>query len=62
MSDGSRFTAWFSATERRALEVAAERENATINFIVRRAVRKYLGTEALKKAADDVMVVTRNQS
>lgn len=58
---GGRFTAWFSPIERRALEVAAERENGTLNFIVRKAVRQYLGKEALKKAAEDVMVVTGNQ-
>lgn len=60
MMEGKRFTAWFSATERRALEVRAEDEGTTINYIVRRAVRAYLGNQALKDAHEDVTAVTGN--
>lgn len=58
---GGRFTAWFSMIERHALEVEAERANATISWIVRVAVRRYLGKEALKQAAEDVINVASNQ-
>lgn len=61
MKQGGRFTAWFSDTERRALETRAAEADATVNYIVRRAVRKYLGPEALKKAAEDVMDVAGNK-
>jgi len=60
MKDGGRFTAWFSATERRALDAAARSEESTVNYIVRKAVRQYLGSDALKEAAQSVMDVTGN--
>lgn len=60
MKQGGRFTAWFSDTERLALERKAKDDDATINYIIRRAVRKYIGTEALKAAAESVMVVPGN--
>lgn len=60
MSTNNRFTAWFSATERRALNTLANKQGVTVNYLVRIAVREYLGPEALKKAASDVMDVTRN--
>lgn len=62
MKGGGRFTAWFSDTERRALNTAAEAEDSTVNWIVRRAVRQYLGKDALKQAAQEVMDVTGNKA
>lgn len=55
-----RFTAWFSATERTALKAHADAESATENYIVRMAVRKYLGKDKLKAAAEEVMDVAGN--
>lgn len=58
---GSRFTAWFSSIERKALEDRALKDGTPTNYVVRLAVRRYLGREALKKAADEVMDVMSNQ-
>lgn len=57
---GGRFTAWFSETERTALEARALEEKTPTNYIVRMAVRQYLGKEALKAAAQKVMDVAGN--
>lgn len=62
MKDGGRFTAWFSNTERRALDTYAAEHDATVNWVVRKAVRKFLGAEALKAAAQQVMDVTGNKA
>lgn len=59
--NGSRFTAWISDIERRGLEIEAKRREVTLNFLVRKAIRKYLGPEVLREAAEDVMDVTRNR-
>ena len=40
-----RFTAWFSERERAEIDKAATREASSANFIVRRAVRQYLGID-----------------
>lgn len=55
-----RFTSWFSATERHALEKRAAADGVHLNYIVRMAVREYLGKDALKEAAQEVMDVTGN--
>lgn len=62
MKEGGRFTAWFSATERAALNAEAELEGTTVNWVVRKAVRRYLGKDKLKAAAETVMGVTGNKS
>jgi hypothetical protein len=62
MSAGARFTAWFSDVERDALSKRAAEENTTVNWVVRTAVRKFLGKEALKEAAERVMDVAGNKS
>lgn len=54
MGKAGRFTAWLSAPERRALESVARDEEATEAFIVRKAVRKYVGNKALLKAAAEL--------
>ncbi len=68
MSSLGRFTAWFSATERRALEAVAEKERCTVNYIIRTAIRQYVGSDALKTAArgildesEEVVPVTGNK-
>ena len=61
MNKGGRFTAWFSETERRALETRAVSEQATLNYVFRKAIREYLGPDALKEAADNVMHVAGNR-
>lgn len=53
-TEAGRFTAWFSAAERRALESAAREQDSTVNFIVRTAVRRHLGREALIRAASEI--------
>ncbi len=57
---GGRFTAWFSPTERVALKARAKDEDSTENYIVRMALRQYLGKDALKGAAEEVMDVAGN--
>lgn len=52
--EAGRFTAWFSGPERRALESTARDEQATAGFIVRKAVRQYVGKKALLKAAGEL--------
>jgi hypothetical protein len=59
---GGRFTAWFSDTERTALEARALEEGTPTNYVVRMAVRKYLGKDALKQAAEKVMDVSGNEN
>lgn len=61
MNKNSRMTAWFSPTERHALQTEADRVDATVGWVIRRAVRKYLGPEKMKKAAEYVMDVADNQ-
>lgn len=54
-----RLTCWFNARERVAIEREAQRQNTTLNFIVRTAVRNYL---RMDRADNDTSVtgVTRN--
>ena len=61
MKQGGRFTAWFSPVERSALEAEAAREGDTVSYVVRKAVRKYLGPDKLKEAAETVMDVAGNR-
>lgn len=57
-------TVWFDAMERTALEAEAIRENASLAWVVRRAVRQYLGVGKLTQAAsaldEQVTEVTGN--
>jgi predicted transcriptional regulator len=57
---GGRFTTWLSPTERLALDTKASEEDSTSNYIMRKALRQYVGKEALKAAAQQVMDVTGN--
>jgi len=61
MGQDSRVTSWLTSIERRALEVRAAEENCTLNFLMREAVRQYLGKDALKAAAEDLVAVTSNK-
>lgn len=46
-----KFTANISAIERHALRAQAAREGSTMNFVLRIAIRDYLGMDALKRSA-----------
>lgn len=55
MAEVGRFTTWLSAVERHALETAAREQGKTIATLIRLAVRQYVGTDALKKAACELV-------
>lgn len=61
MGQDSRLTAWLTGIERKALDDRATAENCTLNFLVREAIRQYLGKDALKAAAEDLTAVTSNK-
>lgn len=61
MSQESRFTAWLNPIERKALELEAEQQHSTMNFVLRMALREYLGKDALYRAGELVTGVTRNK-
>lgn len=53
-TEAGRFTAWFSAIERRALERLAREQDSTVNYVVRVAVRQYIGKNRLLAAAREL--------
>ena len=56
MPQGVRFTAWMSEEERRMIDELAAERSMSRNYIVRRAIRQFLGLEERQKVTD----VTRN--
>lgn len=62
MSQEQRFTAWLSDVEREKLEEAAAELGTTKNFIVRTALRAWLGLPAAYQSRPDVTVVTGHKS
>lgn len=42
---GVRFTTWISPKERRMIDELAKSENMSRNYIVRKAIREFLGLE-----------------
>jgi hypothetical protein len=56
-----RFTSWLSFKEYSAVDDEATRLGTSKNFVVRKAVRQYLGfDDGANNVADDVADVTRN--
>lgn len=50
---GARFTCWLSERERNALDELADREDTSVNYIVRSAVRQYLQRRGLLPVTTD---------
>lgn len=56
-----RFSAWISDRERSELDKRARRERTSVNWVVREAIREYLGlTNEDSEEALDETLVTRN--
>lgn len=55
MAEVGRFTTWLSVVERHALETAAQQQGKTVATLIRLAVRQYIGTDALKRAACELV-------
>lgn len=53
-----RFTAWFSERERKAIEARAGELNTSANYIVRSAVRQYLGLDNGRQSSQLSQVTT----
>lgn len=56
MPQGVRFTAWMSEKERKMIDDLAASRGMSRNYIVRRAIRQFLGLEERQAVTD----VTRN--
>ena len=59
---GVRFTAWFSRKERLAITRAASDQECSDNYIVRSAVRQYLGIDRSERQSQLSQVTTKESN